>query len=536
MSLANVKDLLSRSTPEERHQAIVATGRFDILRFFDALPWVQGAADWSAWRAFLSAVYALPLKGEGLEIYQRATGREKAPERPAREIWVPSGRRARKSAIAAVLGTFTAAYKDHRAYLAPGERATIPILAKTKEDARQIRDYVLAALTSSDELSHLLEGDATAEIIRLKNRVDFQIRAATITSVRGRTIPLFIADEIAFWHSDDYANPDREIIRSVLPAQATVPGAMIIGISSPYARRGILWEKFSQHWGKDGDVLIWKAPTLMMHDTPELRAIVKEAFASDPYSASAEYGAEFRTDVTAFITEEQLKLITGDYVKRDPEEGFSYVAFVDPSGGSSDAFTVGIAHYDERLGTVLDVVWEKEVPFDPAVVVDEAAALIKAYGCRRVTGDRYGGKTFQGLFRRQGINYHITDEHRSDLYLGLLPLINGKLCLFPDLQKLRVQILSLDRRVQASGRESIDHPKGAHDDLINVAAGAIVTAHRLRWAKEEKPAEPESTEEIFLDRFWGQIKKARGEKSPAERFANPYALARKRVSEHARNV
>jgi hypothetical protein len=41
-----------------------------------------------------------------------------------------------------------------------------------------------------------------------------------------------------------------------------------------------------------------------------------------------------------------------------------------------------------------------------------------------------------------------------------------------------VQLISLERRTARGGRDSIDHPPGAHDDLINAAAGAIVTASR----------------------------------------------------------
>ena len=42
---------------------------------------------------------------------------------------------------------------------------------------------------------------------------------------------------------------------------ATVPEPLL-GISSPYARRGVLREAFKGHHGQDTDpVLVWKAPT-----------------------------------------------------------------------------------------------------------------------------------------------------------------------------------------------------------------------------------------------------------------------------------
>jgi hypothetical protein len=42
----------------------------------------------------------------------------------------------------------------------------------------------------------------------------------------------------------------------------TIPDAMLICASSPYARRGPLWESFRRYWGvDDAGVLVWRAPT-----------------------------------------------------------------------------------------------------------------------------------------------------------------------------------------------------------------------------------------------------------------------------------
>jgi hypothetical protein len=34
--------------------------------------------------------------------------------------------------------------------------------------------------------------------------------------------------------------------------------------------------------------------------------------------------------------------------------------------------------------------------------------------------------------------------------------------------------LNLERRTSRAGKDSIDHPPGAHDDIANAAAGALV--------------------------------------------------------------
>ena len=55
--------------------------------------------------------------------------------------------------------------------------------------------------------------------------------------------------------SDESANPDVEILNAAQPALATTQGPLI-AISSPYARRGALWDRFKEHYGPEGDPMI----------------------------------------------------------------------------------------------------------------------------------------------------------------------------------------------------------------------------------------------------------------------------------------
>jgi hypothetical protein len=47
-----------------------------------------------------------------------------------------------------------------------------------------------------------------------------------------------------------------------------------------------------------------------------------------------------------------------------------------------------------------------------------------------------------------------------------------------DNDRLVTQLTSLERRTSRGGRDSIDHAPGAHDDLANAMAGALVTAYK----------------------------------------------------------
>ena len=74
-------------------------------------------------------------------------------------------------------------------------------------------------------------------------------------------------------------------------------------------------------------------------------------------------------------------------------------------------------------------------------------------------------------------------EIKSDIYLSLLPLINSEKAELLDVPKLTNQLLNLERRTSRSGKDSIDHGLGGHDDVVNAAAGALVMAGRLRERK-----------------------------------------------------
>src|SRR5262249_36529845 len=106
----------------------------------------------------------------------------------------------------------------------------------------------------------------------------------------------------------------------------------------------------------------------------------------------------------------------------------------------------------------------------------EFAALLKSYRVHRVTGDRYAGEWPRERLRMHGIEYETSDRPKSDLYRDLLPLLNSGRCELLDNARLIAQLVGLERRTARSGRDSIDHAPGAHDDLANAAAGALVCA------------------------------------------------------------
>jgi hypothetical protein len=186
--------------------------------------------------------------------------------------------------------------------------------------------------------------------------------------------------------------------------------------------------------------------------------------------------AEFRSDIDAFIGREVVDAATIQGRSLIPQiEGTAHVAFVDPSGGSSDSMTLAIAHMDQDRA-ILDLVLERRPPFSPDSVAKEFADTIRSYGIVSVTGDRYGGMWPRERFAAHGIDYQTAPHTKSEIYLTLLPLLNSGRIELLDNPRLTAQLCSLERRTARGGKDNVDHSPGAHDDVINAAAGALVAA------------------------------------------------------------
>ena len=159
-----------------------------------------------------------------------------------------------------------------------------------------------------------------------------------------------------------------------------------------------------------------------------------------------------------------------------PTPGGRFFGFVDPSGGSSDSFSLAIAYRRVDGVVVLAALREVRPPFSPEDVVDEFSKLLRTYGVHVVQGDRYAGEWPVERFQKYGIRYEQSAAPKSDLYRDLLPILNSGRCELLDHPRLVAQLCQLERRTARSGKDSIDHPPGAFDDVANACAGALVGA------------------------------------------------------------
>ena len=449
----------------------------------DVFPaWFKDRNTWTPWFAFLRALFALPMSGDELALYRQYTGRQQAPSEPAGEAWLCIGRRGGKSFVLSLVAVFLACFHDYRQYLNKGERGTVMVIAQDRKQARVCMRFI-RALLQVPMLARMVER-RTSDSFDLNNQITIEIHSASYRSTRGYTIVACLCDEIAYWPSEDYsAQPDFEILNAIKPGLGTIPNAMLLCASSPFAKKGALWDAHRKHFGKDADpVLIWQAETRQMNPTFR-QSVIAAAMEEDPAKAAAEYLAQFRQDIEGYITHETLNACVdvGTYERPyQPHQG--YVAFVDPSGGGPDSFTLGIAH-KENDTVVLDCLREirgSPVNFSPEAAVAELSQVAKSYRVNKACGDRYGKEWPREAFRKHGLAYEVCPQYKSDLYHSLLPLLNSKRVRLLDQRRLISQLLSLERSNRDGGK--IDHPNsaGAHDDVANAAAGALVTANAVQ--------------------------------------------------------
>ncbi len=441
-------------------------------------PALLGAAlgdgrSWSSWLAVLRAAFGLSLSEAELQSFAAVAGGRRPPSARTRELWVVAGRRGGKSRIAAALAVYFAAFVPHR--LARGERGLVLCLAASQDQARVVFDYAKAFLTDSPVLRQEIDSITRWEI-RLKNGITIAIHANSFRTIRGRTLCACIFDEVAQWRDELSANPDTEVYTSVLPSLLTTKG-MLVGISTGYARRGLLYQKHRDYFGSDSaDTLVVRGSTLQFNGLLS-EADLAAMRAADPAAAPSEWDGSFRDDAVTFLDDALIEqaIEHGRPLELAPflTYGSYYQAFCDPSGGvGQDSYTVSVAH-KEGDNYVIDVCRGTVGRFDPQEVTKQYAELLRQYGCTAITGDSYAGEWVLSAWQQEGITYTKAELPKSQIYLETLPLFARGLVRLPEHPKLLKELRLLERYTHRGGKDTVDHPRGGHDDHANAVCGVL---------------------------------------------------------------
>jgi len=437
--------------------------------------------------------------------------------RPKRysEGWIIGGRRMGKTdAFSSTIVAYEATLGGHEGYIRPGQEAICFQIAQDMRMARNSLGFIKATLESSPIMKKMIKV-TTADTIPLKNGITIAVLPPSVRGVRGYANPCTVMDEVGVWYQDsESANPDYEVYRAVKPGQAQFPEAVVVGISSPWNKAGLLYNYWEA--GTDGlkaplsekdryeNCLVWHATTAGMGNPLINKRWLKTEQARDPRAFERECLAVFQDSISGFLSPTLLREVTEKGVhERPPVDNFHYVAAMDPAF-KRDAFGFAIAHAEDR-GIVFDVVrrWEpsSERPLNPMAILEEIAAFCKLYNISTVYTDQYQMESLQQIamgmnFGLEGIPF--TSTSKNAIYGNLLQLLNTKrLVLLDEAISLR-ELRTLERTLTPMGLVNIQAPRGMHDDLATVIA---ICADKGLWLlpdkPEEKPKEPTIHERIM---------------------------------------
>lgn len=439
----------------------------------------NGLESWSNWLVFfkvLSGYTKSKFTKRELRLFRECTGLKELPKERLRECFLVCGRRGAKSTTAGLLAVFYGLWGGWERYLNRGEKAYIFIVSPNMSQGKIIKDYILGIFDSNPVLKKKVKKVLAAEI-HLNNNVIISIKPASWRSSRGFSVGLLLMEELAFYRWDEEsANRDKEIYTALTPGLTTIKNSLTLGLSTPFAKAGLLWEKYKKHWGKPGPVLIWKAPSWKMNLTLTEKELRERYSDLGEAEFSAEFGANFREDIEGFLPAEIYdKAVAKGRDQVPPKEGVEYVGFADFSEGlrkGADSSTLAIVHEaDNKI--ILDYLLEVRAPFNPDDVLQRVIAACKSWRVSKITQDRHSIAWISKDLEREGIQVEVSEKNKSEIYeLFSVEMNRGNVELL-DIPRLRSQCLGLHRFLR-SGGSKIDHLPQGHDDTINAVAGAVV--------------------------------------------------------------
>jgi len=171
------------------------------------------------------------------------------------------------------------------------------VIAGSVDQARTVFGYVKGFLEAAPALQREVAAVRRYEI-ELHNGLTISVHSNSFRTVRGRTLVACVLDEVAFWRDETTATPDVETYRAVLPSLATTNG-MLIGISTPYRKLGLLHQKHRDHYGQDGDDVLVVQGSSETFNAILSQMVIEAQRAADPQAALSEWDAQFRDDIGA---------------------------------------------------------------------------------------------------------------------------------------------------------------------------------------------------------------------------------------------
>jgi hypothetical protein len=489
----------------------------------------------TAQQVALKSIYGLPLNDSELKIWSAQQGGatydnlgyitdvNNVPYTPKKrsEAWMICGRRAGKTdRLASTIVAYEALFGGHEAYISRGQYAYCFQISQDLRNAAASLHFIYQTIEDSPVGREMLDGPPVKDEIRLKNKVIIKCIPCTLKASRGFAVPVAVLDEVGVWYTEaDSANQDEEVYAAVKKSQIQFPNKLIVGISSPYIKSGLLYRFFEA--GTDGrnttsldkrhfrNIVVIHAPTPAMGNPLVTKESLEEEYDRDPRAYERECLAVFQDSISGFLTPALIKEATDINVhERPPEpERYNYVAAIDPAF-RHDAFAFVIFHLDEEGNVVQDAIRRyKPTPgkaLNPKAVLADIAPLLRSYDIVVLYSDQYHLESLQQLvmeygFLIEGVPFKATNK--ATIYGSLQQLLNQhRLRLLDNGECLR-ELRMLEKKLSSGGIVQIHAPQGQYDDLASACA---LCCYKCLWMSPkpvEEPVKDKSTHDLILDQI-----------------------------------
>lgn len=411
------------------------------------------------------------------------------------------GRRGGKSLTSGILAIYSTLKMDWKPLLGKHNTATILVASHTKDFSDEIVDVIRSLIEESPILTRLIDKTKknTQSTINLKipffneetkrikySRVRIRTNAASSKSSRGSACPVILLDELAFIGSDPNAKEtDEEIVRAIKPSMLQFEQhAMMIKLSSPNLKQGILYNTYKKRQDLPDDYLVLKSPSWVFNNRLPAKEFEKEAKV-DPDNFDREFRANFTDSTSTFIMPQAIEKAVMKGVKflvpEDKKAGVTYFAAID-AAFKSDRFTFALVGQKEgRVSQYVVHTWEgsKTKPVEAHEVAKFLATVVRDYGLNQIYSDQFAYQPLKEIFSKFGvtlIEQTFTNTYKKKIYYNLKNAIHSNTLDILDHPQTFTELKQLQVEQSSTGTIKIGHPVGGKDDHADSLAMAVYLA------------------------------------------------------------
>jgi hypothetical protein len=370
--------------------------------------------------------------------------------------------------------------------LAPGERASAPIVAPDMRLARQALSYV-AGLVEELRMEVRSRGADGVTLVRPDGR-DVTIECLPATAggraVRGRSLVAALFTEAAFFKDENYSVNDQELYRAVMPR--VMPGGQLVIESTPFAELGLLYSLDNENFGAPMSAIVAHAATPLMR--PELASFVESERKRDPQNASREFDGEYMSagsglffDPAAIDAAVDEGLELGAPAVGSCAAGMDLAFQSDSSALAVVATTRGEAgEANVRLVALKELQPEKGKPLRTDEVIETFSDIAESYRCSNIGADAHYRQVAVEHLQRSGL--YLTDlpggqGGKASVYLLTRELLYAGRLKLPNHERLLNQMKAIVSRPQPGGGLQISSPRRGrstgHGDLVSALTAAV---------------------------------------------------------------